>query len=106
MTYDHAGQLTIDAPEGYSECVAVYRVYATWSARNRKGYRTIEDAHCTLKHWTFNGRPQTRSTAIALMGEKEVQRQEDLALSAWEEKAPQEDAEGWADYQSDLKADR
>lgn len=70
--------LTLDAPEGYSECPATYSIGTQWD-----NGRLLRWDACTLDEWAFNGRKQTRATAVALLGEDEVRRQEELAGERW-----------------------
>lgn len=104
MTDYHSGNLTLDAAEGYSECEARFEIEASWSSRNHRGVRQVlHISGVSLDEWTFDGRRQTRATAIALLGEAEVERQEDLALIAWRETAEQDDADSYGDYARDLR---
>lgn len=104
MTDYHSGNLTLDVPEGYSECEARYEIEASWSHRNGRGYRQVlHISGVSLDEWTFNGRRQTRDTAVELLGEAEVERQEDLALIEWRETAEQDDADSYGDYARDRR---
>lgn len=94
----HRSTLTLDASEGLIEADAIYSIDVVWGPR-RKGVRSVWHVNdCTLDEWTFDGRKQSRATACALVGEDEVERQEQLALEAWLETAVQDDADGYADY--------
>ena len=77
---DHPGTLCLDAPEGYNECPAVYQMQVEY-------YRGRPDnfVRATLMTWTFNGREQSRMTAVEMLGEDEVSHQEQLALDAYAE---------------------
>ncbi|MDT1061166.1 hypothetical protein RM190_04795 [Paracoccus sp. CPCC 101403] len=101
----HTATLTLDVAEGYSECEATFEVDALWSRhRDRHGMRRVDHVNgVSLESWTFDGRQQNRATAVALIGEAEVERQEDLARTAWLETAEQDDADGYADYQRDQR---
>lgn len=98
MDHFHRDTLTMDVAEGYTECEAIYRISASWGARRRGGSRELLAAHdCTLDGWFFGGRPQSRATAVALLGEAEVDRQEEAACIRWMEDAEADDADEWAD---------
>lgn len=101
----HTGTLTLDASEGYIEAEALFEIDALWSRhRDRYGMRSIQWVNSiTLDSWTFNGRKQTRETAVALLGEDEVERQEDLALADWRATAEQDDADEYADQMRDMR---
>ena len=76
MTH-YTGTLCLDAHEGYCECEAVYEIADIWSQGEPFA------AGVDLISWTFDGRQQTRATAVALIGDGEVQRQEADACEAW-----------------------
>lgn len=103
----HTGTLTMDAAEGYVEAEALFKIDAFWSRhRDRYGMRSIQWVNnISLDSWTFDGRKQTRETAVALLGEDEVARQEDLALIEWRQTAEQDDADEYADQMRDLRHD-
>lgn len=103
----HTATLTLDVSEGYSECEAVFEIDAIWSRhRDHHGMRRVDYVNgCTLESWTFDGRQQTRATAVALIGEAEVERQEDLARTSWLETAEQDDADEYADFKRDQRMD-
>lgn len=103
MTDYHSGSLTLDAPEGYSECEARYEIDASWSRRRNGLRQVLHVSGIQLDEWTFDGRRQTRATAVALLGEAEVERQEDIALIAWRETAERDDADSYGDYACDLR---
>lgn len=103
----HPFTLTLDAPEGYVEAEATLEIDAAWSSRrDRYGMRSILHVNeFSLSEWTFDGRKQTRETAVALIGAASVEMQEQLALDAWRSTAEQDDAEEYADYARDLRMD-
>lgn len=74
----HTGTLTLDAPEGYSDCPATYTITTGWDHT-----RLVEWNGCALDEWTFGGRKQTRDTAVDLLGHDEVSRQERIAGDEW-----------------------
>ena len=74
----HEATLTLDAPEGYAECAATYQMAVTY----RRG-RVDDLRRAELTDWIFNGRHQSRATAVALLGQSEVTRQEELTASQW-----------------------
>ncbi|MCV2449393.1 hypothetical protein [Paracoccus sp. DMF] len=103
----YTGTLEADVPGGVIDAEAVYEIDAAWS-RNRDRYGMRQILHINdfcLESWTFDGRQQTRATAVALLGEAEVERQEEFALEAWRSTAEQDDADGWADYRHDMAAE-
>lgn len=101
----HRGTIEADVDGGVIDAEAIYRIDAVWGPRNR-GVRSIWHVNdCTLDEWTFDGRKQTRATLCALLGEDEVERQEQLALEAWLETAVENDASDWADYRYDMAAE-
>ena len=103
----HTGTLVADVNGGMLDAEATYEIDAMWpSHRDRHGMRQILHINSvTLESWLFDGRQQTRATAFALLGEDEVERQEELALIAWRETAEQDDADGYADYRHDMAAE-
>ena len=100
----HTGTLVADVDGGMLDAKATYEIDALWSSRrDRHGMRQILHINSvTLESWLFDGRQQTRATAVALLGEDEVERQEELALIEWRETAEQDDADGYADYRHDM----
>ncbi|MTH66730.1 hypothetical protein [Paracoccus shanxieyensis] len=106
MNY-HTDTLTLDASEGLVEAEAIFAIDAAWSShRNARGYRSIDwISSCELESWTFDGRKQTRATAVALIGEAEVERQENLAMYSWRETASQDEADEYADYRHGMAAE-
>ena len=75
---EHDAHLTLDAAEGYAECAATYQMTVEYS----RG-RVVDLISATLTDWIFNGRHQTRATAVALLGDEEVERQEELTAAQW-----------------------
>lgn len=101
----HRTILEADVNGGVIDAEAIYRIDAAWGPRHH-GIRSIWHVNdCTLDEWTFDGRKQSRATACALLGEEEVERQEELACEAWLQTAVQDDADGWADYRHDMAAE-
>lgn len=98
MTH-HTGTLYLDAPEGYCECPATYELAVCWVM----GDPVITAVN--LLSWTFDGRQQTRDTAVALIGDGEVQRQEADACEAWLETAHRDMIDERADMRADMAAE-
>lgn len=80
MTH-YTGTLCLDAHEGCVDAPAVYEIDAIWSQGD------VYPMSVVLLSWTFDGRQQTRNTAVALIGADEVERQEAHACKAWCETA-------------------
>ena len=72
---NYTGTLYLDAAD--HECPAVYELDVIWM----QGEPYVNSVR--LDEWTFGGRRQTRETAVALIGDGEVQRQEGEAVEAW-----------------------
>lgn len=101
----HRGTLEAYTSGGVIDAEATYSIDAVWGPRQR-GIRSLWHVNdCTLDCWIFDGRKQSRATAVALLGEEEVARQEDLACEKWMETAAQDDADGWGDYRYGLAAE-
>ncbi len=98
MTH-HTGTLCLDAPEGYNECPAVYELGVSWVM----GEPIV--VAVDLISWTFDGRQQTRDTAVALIGDAEVQRQESEAVEAWLDTALRDMADARADSREWIAAE-
>lgn len=106
MSDTHTGSLIIDAPEGYIEAEATFTIAACWSRRNSRGYRTVDYvSDAELESWIFNGRKQTRETAVALMGEDAVQQSEQFSVEEWRETATQNDADEYGDWKYEQRRD-
>ena len=105
MNY-HSATLVIEGPEGLIEAEATFAIDAAWSShRNARGYRSVDWINsCELSEWVFDGRKQTRETAVALAGEAEIERQENLAMIEWRETASQNEADEYADYRYGMAA--
>lgn len=91
----HYGTLTLDAVEGYVEAEAIFQITTSYDDAGiirGRGWRSGECHACRIEEWTFNGLTQTRETAIALLGEDEVKRQEAAAGADWQDAF----ANGWA----------
>lgn len=103
----YTGTLEADVDGGVIDAEALYEIDAIWSRhRDRYGMRRVEYVNSiALESWIFGARQQTRATAVALLGEAEVERQEELALMAWRETAEQDEADDWADYCHDVAAE-
>lgn len=102
----HSGSQTLDEMEGAIEAEALFEIDATWSRRGRNGFRTVEHvAGVNLLQWTYGGRKQTRETAIALAGPGWIEKQEEIALTAWRGTAEQDDADSYGDYAGDKRRD-
>ncbi|WP_353144915.1 hypothetical protein [Paracoccus sp. (in: a-proteobacteria)] len=105
--HQHDGTMTLDTAEGYIEAPARFEVDADWSRnRNRWGYKTVEQVNaCNLTAWNLGAATLPRETAVAILGESEVERQEDLAAEAWEQTAVSDEADGYADWRHDMAAE-
>ena len=98
MTH-YTGTLCLDAPEGYNECPAVYDLDVIWC----QGEPYVSSVQ--LLSWTFDGRQQTRDTAVALIGDGEVQRQEADACEAGLDTARRDMLDARADMRADMAAE-
>ena len=85
----YTGTLYLDAAD--LECPAVYEIADYWV----QGEPQV--AAVDLISWTFDGRLQTRETAVLLIGDGEVQRQEGEAVEAWLDTAERDMADARAD---------
>lgn len=101
----HDGTLTLDIPEGCIEAAARFSISAEWGPRSRGGYRAVEDADCALACFVLGAATLPREVAALILGEAEVERQEELALGDWLATASADEAGEWADYRHGMAAE-
>lgn len=95
----HIGTLTLDGREGYVEAPAIYDLAATWVQGD------VIVTGCRLASWIFDGRQQTRETAVALIGEDAVVEHEARAARDWKATARRDMADDRADSRHWLAAE-